>query len=309
MDRLTTMRSFVAVVDSSSFSTAARTLGLSRALISRHIADLEEQLGTRLLNRTTRAVTLTEAGAGHIQFCRHLLAELQEEEDKLRGLRERPEGSLSVVSPKWIGSLDLGDAVASFAAEHPLIQVKLELGGLSERTHEFLSSGYEIAFQTKTMRDSSVMVKKIATLQFVVCASPGYLQRTMRPTDPSDLARHRCLVHTQDPIWHLTNQDERIHVKPQTVAFSSNTYLVLQKAAVRGMGIAVLPVRSVLRELEQRELEIILPGFTVPDRPLYAVYAPGAYRVRKIQCFIDFIGQWYRSHPLPDGIPLPRVDA
>lgn len=297
------------MVDSASFSTAARSLGLSRALISRHIADLEEQLGTRLLNRTTRAVTLTESGASHFEFCRRILSELKCEEDKLRGLRERPEGSLSVISPKWIGSLDLGDAIASFAAENPLIQVRLELGGLSERTHEFLSSGFEIAFQTKYLRDSSVMVKKIATLEFVACASPGYLARARRPFDPAELADHRCLVHTQDPIWHFAAEDERMHVKPQHVAFSSNTYLVLQKAAVRGMGIAVLPVRSVVGELERRELEVILPGYRVPERPLYAVYGPGAHKVRKVQCFLDFIGQWYRTHPLPLQLAGPAATA
>lgn len=302
MDRMTTMRSFVSVAETRSFSTAARTLGLSRALVSRHIADLEQQLGTRLLNRTTRSVTLTEAGISHFEFCRRILDEIKTEEESLRGLRERPEGSLSVISPKWIGSLDLGDAIASFASEHPLIRVKLELGGLSERTHEFLSSGYEIAFQTKYLRDSSVMIKKIATLRFVVCASPAYLARAGRPSEPSDLVQHRCLVHTNDPIWHFMHEEEKLHVKPVDIAFSSNTFLVLQKAAVRGMGLALLPLRSVLREVQTGELEVVLRNFSVPDRPLYAVYAPGGYRVRKIQTFLDFVANWYRAHPVAEPV-------
>ncbi|VCU70421.1 HTH-type transcriptional regulator DmlR [Pigmentiphaga humi] len=300
MDRFTVMKSFVSVVETSSFSVAARALGLSRALVSRHIADLEQQVGARLLNRTTRSVTLTEAGISHFDFCQRILAEIKEEEESLRGLRERPEGALGIVSPKWIGSLDLGDAIASFAAEYPLIKVRLELGGMSDRTHEFLSSGYEIAFQTKYLRDSSVMVKKMATLQFVVCASPAYLARSRRPMEPRDLLEHKCLVHTNDPIWHFTTEEEKLRIKVENVAFSSNTFLVLQKAAVQGLGIAMLPLRSALRELREGELEIVLPGFKVPDRPLYAIYAPGAHRIRKIQCFLDFIYNWYRVHPVSE---------
>jgi DNA-binding transcriptional LysR family regulator len=302
MDRFNIMKSFVTVVESNSFSIAARSLGLSRALISRHIADLELQVGARLLNRTTRSLTLTEAGLRHVEFCRRILDEIKNEEESLMGMRDRPEGALSIVSPKWIGSLDLGDAIASFAAEHPLIKVKLELGGLSDRTHEFLDSGYEIAFQTKYMRDSSVMVKKMATLKFVACASPGYLSRSRRPMEPADLAEHKCLVHSNDPIWHFNHEEEKQHFKPEHVAFSSNTFLVLQKAAVRGLGIAMLPQRSVLRELHSGELEAILPSYLVPERPLYAVLAPGAHRIRKIQCFLDFISNWYRAHPVPELI-------
>lgn len=293
MDRFTIMKSFVSVVEANSFSTAARALRLSRALVSRHIADLEEQVGTRLLNRTTRSVTLTAAGTSHYQFCRRILHDLLVEEEELRGMRERAEGPLAIVSPKWIGSLDLGDAIASFAAQHPLIKVKLDLGGVSDRTHEFLGSGYEIAFQTKYLRDSSVMVKKMATLNFVLCAAPSYLARARRPAEPRDLIEHQCLVHANEPIWHFAHEEETIRIKPEHVAFCSNTFLVLQKAALRGMGIAMLPLRSIRRELEAGELEILLPSFQMPDRPLYAVYAPGGLRIRKIQCFIDFVAQWY----------------
>jgi DNA-binding transcriptional LysR family regulator len=303
MDRLAIMKSFVYVAETSSFAGAAAGLGLSRALVSRHVAELEQQLGAPLLNRTTRAVTLTEAGSSHLVFCRQILAQFKEEEESVRGLRERPGGSLSVVSPKWIGSLDLGDAIAAFAAQYPMIKVKLELGSISERTHEFLSSGFDIAFQTRNLRDSSLMVRRIATLQFVLCAAPGYLQRAGRPTDPADLARHQCLLHLNDVTWQFVHAEETVSVKPADVSFESNTFLVLQKAAVQGMGIALLPLRSVQREIAAGELVPLLPAFRIPDRPLYAIYAPGGYRVRRIQCFLDFIAQWYQAHPVQEGLP------
>jgi DNA-binding transcriptional LysR family regulator len=153
MDRFTVMKSFVSVVRHESFAGAARALGISRALVSRHIADLELQIGIRLVNRTTRSVSATEAGKKYLQFAQRILTEIAEEDASMVAMRENAEGELSVVSPKWIGSLDLGDAVAAFASEHPKIHVRLELGGLSERTYDFIEEGYDIAFHTKNLRD------------------------------------------------------------------------------------------------------------------------------------------------------------
>src|SRR5882757_1347466 len=156
------MKSFVSVVKHESFAGAARSLSISRALVSRHIADLERQLGIRLVNRTTRSVTLTEAGRKYYDFAHRILNDIEEEDAAMTALREKAEGELTVVSPKWIGSLDLGDAVAAFAIEHPKVRVRLELGGLSDHTCNFVEEGYDIAFHTKNLRDSSVMVKKVA---------------------------------------------------------------------------------------------------------------------------------------------------
>jgi DNA-binding transcriptional LysR family regulator len=297
MDRFTVMKSFVTVARCESFAMAARTLSISRALVSRHIADLEKQVGIRLLNRTTRSVTLTESGMQYLEFCKRILAEIAERDAQMLGMKENAEGDLSVVSPKWIGSLDLGDAIAQFAQDHPLIRVRLELGGLSERTYNFVEEGYDIAFNTKNLRDSSIMVRKIAPLHFALCASPEYLARRGTPTTPADLAKHDCLLHVNDPIWHFVDGRTKHNYKPHKVAFSSNTYLVLQKAAIRNMGVALLPVRSVYPEIKSGQLEVVLQGFNVPERPLYAIYAPGRQLVRKVRVFVDFIAEWFKQHP------------
>lgn len=301
MDRFAIMKSFVCVAEAGSFADAAAGLGLSRALVSRHVAELEQQLDTQLLSRGTRLVSLTEPGAAHLDFCRRILAQFQEQQEALRSLRERPEGSLSVISPKWLGSLDLGDAVAAFASIHPRIKVRLELGGMAEPTQELLGGGFDIAFRTMNLRDSSLMVRKIASLRFVLCAAPGYLANAARPTDPAELARHRCLLHTGNPIWHFSHDQETVHTKPSDISFSSNTFVVLQKAAVRGLGVALLPWRSVQQEIDRGELVALMPAFQVPDRPLFAVYAGGGSRIRRIQCFLDFIADWYRAEPLSTG--------
>jgi DNA-binding transcriptional LysR family regulator len=292
------MRSFVSVVKHESFAAAARSLSISRALVSRHIADLERQLGIRLVNRTTRSVTLTEAGRKYFEFAQRILKDIESEDAAMTALREKAEGDLYVVSPKWIGSLDLGDAVAAFAVEHPKVHVKLELGGISDRTYDFIEEGYDIAFHTKNLRDSSVMVRKIAPLQFVLCAAAGYVRGRDVPTTPLDLANFDALVHVNDPVWHFLRGGKKVNYKPQRVVFSSNTYLVLQKAAIRGMGIALLPVRSVYQDIRDGNLEIVLPDYSIPDRPLYAAYAPSRQLVRKVRVFVDFIAEWFKQHPM-----------
>jgi len=292
------MKSFVAVVRRESFAGAARDLSISRALVSRHIADLEKQVGIRLVNRTTRSVNLTEAGKKYLEFAQRILTEIAREDAAMVAMRENAEGELSVVSPKWIGSLDLGDAIAAFAAEHPKIRVRLELGGLSERTYNFIDEGYDIAFHTKHLRDSSIMVKKIAPLQYILCAAPAYLELYGVPSVPLDLANHNSLIHVNDPVWHFTRAGKKVIFKSHRVVFSSNTYLVLQKASIRSMGIALLPVRSVYQEIQAGSLVRVLPQYSVPQRPLYAAYAPSRQLVRKIRVFVDFIANWFMEHPM-----------
>jgi DNA-binding transcriptional LysR family regulator len=292
------MKSFVAVVRHESFAGAARALGISRALVSRHIADLENQVGIRLVNRTTRSVNLTEAGKKYLDFAQRILTQIAEEDAAMVAMRESAEGELSLVSPKWIGSLDLGDAVAAFAADHPKIRVRLELGGLSERTYNFIDEGYDIAFHTKNMRDSSIMIKKIAPLKFVLCAAPSYLESHGVPLAPLELANHDTLIHVNDPVWHFTRAGKKVIFKSHRAVFSSNTYLVLQKGAIRGMGIALVPVRSVYQDIQAGSLLPLLPQYTVPDRPLYVAYAPSRQLLRKVRIFVDFIAEWFKEHPM-----------
>lgn len=298
------MRTLVAVARVKSFNGAARSLGISGSLVSRHIAYLEREVGVQLVNRTARSVTLTEAGERYTLFATRILGEIAEEDAVLAGLRERAEGTLSVVSPKWIGSLDLGEAVAQFAIDHPLINVHFEVGGMSDRTYNFIESGFDVAFHTKHLRDSSVKVKKIADLKFVLCASPAYLARRPKLTGPRDLADHSCLVHVNDPVWHFKHGSRGERVKVQHPAFTGNTYLVLQKATLRGLGIALLPLRPIYQDVLDGRLRVLLPDHAVPDRPLFAVYPPGRRPLRKVKVFLDFIQAWFREHPMLD-LPAP----
>jgi DNA-binding transcriptional LysR family regulator len=299
MDRLLLMHSFVTVAQVGSFSGAAKKLGSSGSLVSRHVAELERQVGVRLVNRTARSVSLTEPGLRYAEFAARILDEIDAEDASLADSHDRAEGTLSIICPKWIGSLDLGDAIAAFSAAHPKIQVRFELGGMSDRTYDFLDSGFDVAFHTRDLRDSSVRLKKIASLPFVLCAAKEYLEREGPLTEPNGLAAHDCLVHLNDPVWRLGHGHASTLHKIRNVAFSSNSYIALQKAAVHGRGIALLPQRPAYEDLLSGALQVLLPDVSVPDRPLYAIYGPGQATPRKISVFLEFLTGWFSSNPMP----------
>ena len=304
MDRITVMKSFVAAARAESFSAAARSLGVSGSLISRHISELERQLGVRLVNRTARAVSLTEQGQRYFEFSQRLLDELDREDAAIRGEHDRAEGALSIISPKWIGSLDLSDAIAAFARDHPQIRVRFDVGGMADRTYGFIDQGYDLAFHTKQLRDSSVKVRRVATLPFVLCASPVYLRRRRPLAEPLDLAEHNCLVHTEDPVWHFEHGGRTQYYKVPAGGFSSNTYLVLNKAVLEGLGIALLPLRPIFDDIRRGRLKVVLPEYTVQSRPLYVIYPPGLQSVKKFRVFLDYIADWFKRFPIDGPVTL-----
>ncbi|BCY12375.1 LysR family transcriptional regulator [Actinoplanes sp. L3-i22] len=299
MDRILVMRSFVTVAKVGSFSGAAKQLGTSGSLISRHVADLEKQLGVHLVNRTARSVSLTEPGVRYSEFAQRILDEIDAEDAKIAEAHDRPEGPLSIICPKWIGGMDLGDAIAEFAVSHPRIAVRYELGGMSDRTYDFLDSGFDVAFHTRDLRDSSVRLKRIASLPFVLCASPGYVEKHGSLTDPNDLGDHDCLVHVNDPVWRIGHGHASTLHKIRNIAFQSNSYIALLKAAVHGRGIALLPSRSAYDELVDGRLRVLLPELPVPSRSLYAIYGPSAQVPRKVEVFLGFLTKWFAENPLP----------
>jgi DNA-binding transcriptional LysR family regulator len=305
MDQLTIMRSFVGVTKSRSFSQAARALGISGSLVSRHVAELERELGVHLVNRTARTISLTEAGTRYAEFAARIIDEIDREEAQLRGLRDKAEGQLAIISPKWIGSNDVGDAIVAFSARYPKIHIRFEVGGMSERSYEFLDQGFDIAFHTRHVRDCNLMLRKIADLHFALCAAPSYLHRAGLPAQVAELSDHDCLVNTNDPIWHLQDAGHDVHLKINEPVYSSNSYQTLRKAALAGRGVAVLPIRLVSDELADGSLVSVLPELDVPDRPLYALHSPGSQTLARVRIFLDFVTEWFRKQA--PGQPVKAV--
>ena len=292
------MMTFVEVVRKSSFTLAAHSLGISRALVSRHVTDLEMNLGVRLLNRTTRSISLTEAGQRHFDFSSRILSEMFEEEESISNRNEEAEGRLGVIVPKWIGNLDIADVVASFCVEYPKIRMELVLGGMSQKSYDFIERGFDVALLTRAVPDSLVKVKKVATLHYVVVGAPALIAQHGAEMSLRDLMTVPCLVQSADPTWRFQSvEGEPINVKVNSV-FASNSYLVLRRAALKGLGLALLPRQVVLSDLESGQLVEVLDDARIPERPLYAAYAPGGAPPRKVRCFIDYLTHWFRRHPV-----------
>jgi DNA-binding transcriptional LysR family regulator len=310
MDRLTIMRSFVGVTKSKSFSQAARTLGISGSLVSRHVAELERAVGVRLVNRTARTISLTDAGIKYAEFAARIIDEIDQQDAQLRSLRDKPEGTLAIISPKWIGSNDVGDAIVAFSTRYPKIHIRFQVGGMSERSYEFLDQGFDVAFHTRHVRDCNLMLRKITNLEFSLCAAPLYLHRTGKPAEVGELSDRDCLLNTNDPIWHLRHDGHDVHLKVGDPVYSSNSYETLRKAALAGRGIGLLPIRLVRDDLDSGALVNVLPECEVPDRPLYALYAPGGQPMARVQLFLDFVSDWFRRQaraqkttPVPAATP------
>lgn len=307
MDRLLVMRSLVAVAETESFATAAEVVRTSASSVSRHIASLEKHLGVRLVNRTARSVTLTESGHRYTAFARKILDEVEDEDRRLAGIDASVAGALSVVCPKWLGSLDLGDAIAEFAVTHPEVDLRLELGGVQERAYAFLDNGFDVSFHTRPLRDSQMRLRRITTLPFVLCASPAYLDRRGRPADPAALAEHDCLTHEHENTWRLDICGQQHILKVPQRWFTTNSYLALQKAAMHGRGVALLPLRAAYPAIVAGDLETLFAGAHVLERSLRAVHAPGPKPPRKVSALLDFVSRWFEEHPMPATEPASLV--
>ncbi|MFD7811523.1 LysR family transcriptional regulator [Streptomyces sp. NPDC059785] len=295
MDRLQVMRSLVAVADTETFVGAAELVRTSASSVSRHIAALEKDLGVRLVNRTARSVTLTENGVRHSAFARRVLAEIEHEERDLAKANSVLSGTLSIICPKWLGSLELGDAIADFSVLHPEVDVRLALGGVQDRAYAFLDDGFDVSFQTRPLRESRIAARRIATLPFVLCASPSYLDERGRPREIHELAQHACLTHDHEVYWRLRSTGEEAVHKIVHSSFATNSYLALQKAVVRGRGIALLPLRSAAPAIAAGKLQVLFHG---RERVLCAVHGAEGTTPRKVSALLDFVSQWFEENPV-----------
>ena len=293
------MESFVRVVRAGSFTIAANQLGLSRALVSRHVSDLEARVGTRLLNRSTRSLNLTDEGRSYLEFCEQIFRDLESKEHAIVRTRTEPSGMLKVMAPKSFGTLHLADAILDFAKSQPRLQVTLSLEDVSFRSYDFAEKGLDLALRISSMRNSSVIEQQIASLEWAMCASPDYLSRKGRPAHPSDLADHDCLVHinvtANDRIWRFEGPKGNVSAKVGG-SFFSNSALALRKAALSDLGIALLPRYTVTDELASGALVTVLPRYRPPSRPLVAVFPRVPVVPTKVQVLVDYLIKWFATH-------------
>jgi DNA-binding transcriptional LysR family regulator len=299
MDRLTNMMTFVEVVEAGSFTAASDKKGLSRAVVSKYVMQLEEHLNARLLNRTTRQLSLTEIGRLYYEQCKSILAEIEEVEACASEASANPRGQLSVNAPMSFGVLHLGPAIAAYCKRYPLVQISLDL---NDRLVDVVAEGYDVVIRIAQLRDSSFIAREIAPCRRVLCASPDYLKTYGVPKVPQDLTLHRCLCYTNHPnenIWTMNGPQGTENVRVNGPV-SANNGEILKSAAVEGLGIALEPTFIVGPEIKAGRLRLILPDHQVPDININAIYPSRRHLSTKVRTFVEFLGDYFGDDPAWD---------
>ena len=305
MDKLEAMNVLTKVVASGSFAEAARRLGVTRSAISKAITQLEQELGARLLDRTTRRVTPTEAGLAYYERCLAILAQVAETEGQISRLHDEPKGLLKVNAPMSFGTLYLGQAVADFMDRYRDLKVELVL---TDRMIDPLEEGVDVTVRIGAMVDSSLIARCIATARVLLVASPDYLARAGEPAVPADLSSHKCLHYghsTTVTRWQLTENGAPISV-PVAACLSSNNGDTLRDAAIKGIGIARLPSFIVGADIAAGRLVPVLADYAPQDLTIHALYAPNRFLAAKSRVFIDFLVERF-SRPTWERFDVVKV--
>lgn len=291
MDKLTSMNVFVRVAKAGSFAKGARDLDISRAMATKHIMQLEGVLGTRLFNRTTRSLSLTDVGASYLERCQQVLADVEEMEAAVTHLQTEPRGVLRISAPPVIGATHIARAVAEFLKIHPDLTVEMVL---QSSMGDLVDGGIDIAICLGALEDTSMVARKLASSSLVVCASPEYLAQHGTPRTPEDLEHHSCLVN-----WAIAPRDKwlfkgevgytGINVSGRMQA---NVADPIRIAAVNGLGLVMLPIYVVGRDIEKGKLKAVLEDYLLPPLDVHAVYPHRKYLSAKVRRFLDFLQQW-----------------
>lgn len=300
MDRLDAMRAFVTVVAEGSFTRAAERLALSPQLVSKHVSQLEQHLGVRLLNRTTRRLHLTEAGAAYRQRAEQVLAEIDDMEHALGELQGQARGRLRISAPLSFAIRHLAPLINDFQRAHPAVDIDLQL---NDRKVDIVEEGFDIALRIGRLKSSSLIAKRIAPVRLVLCAAPDYLEAHGPPEQPRDLAGHRFLRYrymeeSQEPLLKWLSRGAG--GKSEGGELTSNNGDVLVEAAIGGAGIALQPTFLTGDAIRQGRLAIVLPAHEPEPLGLYAVYAHRQLLASKVRHFVDFLEGYFGDPPYWD---------
>lgn len=298
MNTLTSMQLFIRVVEAGSFSAAGRQVGLSPASVFRHINALEDMLGARLLNRTSRTLSLTEAGDLYARRVEQILAQIQETNQEVAQLQLVPRGTLRVHCRLSLGAQYLGPALPAFLERYP--ELKLDLR-LSDRPADMVAENIDVAIRIGQMRDSSLIVRKLATSPRIVCASPLYLSGHPAPATPQDLVGHNCLTYQTEvvfPTWRFL-RDGAVQEVRVSGNLQSDHAEIVRLCALSGMGVALLPEWSIGGDLAAGRLWGLLLDYKASpvgfDNGIYAVTQKLRHRSIKVRLFLEYLVALFRE--------------
>lgn len=279
---------FVAVAETKGFAAAARRLGITKSAVSKRITALEVELGVRLFHRTTRLVSLTEAGTVFLSHAVDALGAAQEAEAAVTALQETPSGSLKINAPMSFGRRHIAPLIPKFLAANPRIDLDLSM---DDRVVDLVEEGFDLALRGGTLPDSALVVRRLAPLKACLVAAPDYLAAAGVPNVPDDLHAHATLHYSlsRDPQeWVLRSDNGEIRIATKSRLRINNSEALLE-AALQGVGIARLPTFLCGEALRDGRLIHVLPGFNPPEHTLYAVFPERRHVPRKVRVFVDFL--------------------
>ena len=296
MDAITRMRCFIQVVDSSGFSAAAREMGRSKALVSKYVGELEDELGVRLLNRTTRQVSLTEVGEAYYKEAVEILQRIDDLQASVQSSHQEVRGRLRVSAPRSMGDDFLNKAMMQFLVHYPDIKLDLRL---EDRFVDMVEEGFDLAVRVTQLEDSSLIARKIAPFRTVVCAAPDVIERYGAPSVPADLATRPCIIDTNYRFkqnWAFSDNGERLSVAVKGPV-EVNSASAAREAALANLGFLRTPLFFVASDVNRGNLVILLEDHEEPMRGIYAVYPHRRHLSAKVRAFVDFLVEWSSKNP------------
>lgn len=291
MERLSDIAVFVQVVDSGSFTAAAERLGLSKAVVSKYVTRLEDHLGARLLNRTTRRLSLTEVGRTFYTRSQVGLQEIEEAEAEVSRLQGAPRGTLRLNVPMSFGILHIAPAIPEFLACYPDLAVDMNL---DDRQIDLVEEGYDLAIRIAELPDSSLVARRLAPCRHVVCGAPGYFQRHGVPRTPRELGDHNAITYQYQSSareWHFLAPDGGTLRVPISGTIQMNNSLALREALLHEAGITLTPTFVVGADIQAGRLQAVLSDYKTLELSIYAIYPQHRHLSPKVRAFIDFIAE------------------
>lgn len=298
MDKLQAMAVFVQVVDAGGFTRAADNMKLPKATVSTLVRDLEASLSVKLLNRTTRQISMTADGAAYYERCLRILADVRDAEDSLSSTHASPSGRLRVDVPTGLGRHLILPALPQFFERYPGIGLEV---GCSDRPVDLIEEGVDCAVRGGALADSTLIARRIGEMHFVTCAAPSYIALHGRPVHPADLEQHRCVNYFSAKTgkvfeWDFAKEGERIQMRvPGVIAVNdSDAYMA---ASLAGMGIAQMAAFAICPYLQSGQLELLLEDWSIDPIPLHVVYPQNRHLSAKVRVFVEWIAELLADHP------------
>jgi len=300
MDRFENMGAFIRIVEAGSISGAADRLGVAKSAISRRLKELEEHLGVELFHRTTRRMNLTDTGRAFYHQSVRILEDVLETELATSQAHGTLKGSLKIALPSTFGLMHMGSAINEFLQAHPQIEFNLDF---NDREVDLIQEGFDLAIRIANLPDSSLIARRLAPIQTVMCASPVYLEQMGIPQSPDELGEHQCLVYSllrDFEYWHLTDSSGK-EIKTKIHPYlKASTGEFLKDAAVEGRGITLLPSFIAYKEIERGALVQILKEYKLPQMDAYAIYPQTRHLSQRVRAFVDFLIKRFEGTPYWD---------